>query len=253
MEPLPGDGYPVDMAEVRILRHPSPLVGWLATPEGSGPWPGVVVVHDAIGYTGDARDITDRMARAGLLAVVPDLYDGRGMLRCIRSAFRSLAAREGKPFDDLETARAWLAARPDCTGQVGIIGFCMGGGFALLCAPRGFQASSVNYGEVPPDAEQVLAGACPIIGSFGGRDLTLRGHPERLEAALGTLGIPHDVKAYPDANHSFLNHVEVPVLGPLIRIAGLRYHEPSADDAWKRIFAFFDQHLSSTRTDAQAP
>lgn len=199
-------------------------------------------MHDAAGYSADARDITDRIARAGFVAVVPDLYHGKGMVRCVRSAFRALAARQGEPFDDLEITRSWLASRPDCTGRVGIIGFCMGGGFALLCAPRAFQASSVNYGEVPRDVEQVLSGACPIIGSFGGRDRTLRGRPERLEAALTSLGIPHDVKVYPDAGHSFLNHLDGG-LGPLLRLAGFRYHDASADDAWKRIFAFFAQHL----------
>ena len=126
----------------------------------------MVVVHDAVGYGRDARDITHRVARAGFLAAVPYLYDGKGMLRCVRSTFAALAARQGKPFTH-STTRSWLASRPHGTGKIGIVGFCMGGGFALVCAPRSFQASSVNYGEVPRDAEQLLAGACPIVGSFG--------------------------------------------------------------------------------------
>ena len=146
--------------------------GYLAVPAGSqGPWPGVVVIHEAFGLNRDVRGQADRLAALGYLALAPDLYGGQSWVRCVRSAIRQLHAGTGPAFDALEASRGWLAGRPDCTGQTGVIGFCLGGGFALLLAPRGeFSAAAVNYGEVPADADRVLAGSCPIVASYGSKD-----------------------------------------------------------------------------------
>jgi carboxymethylenebutenolidase len=121
----------------------------------------------------------------------------------------------------------------------------MGGGFALLAAPRGwFQAASVNYGVVPKDAETLLRGACPIVASYGCKDRFLRDAPQRLEAALASNGVERDVEAYPDASHSLLNRHEgrVPML--IDRVTGYGRHEPAATDAERRIDAFFDRFVA---------
>jgi carboxymethylenebutenolidase len=166
-------------------------------PRTQAPWPGVVVIQDALGLTDDIREQADRLAAAGYLALAPSLYSGRG-IRCVIATLRASRSGEGSAYGDIDAARRWLAERDDCTGRVGIIGFCMGGGFALLSAPR-FDAAAVNYGEVPTDATARLVGACPIVGSYGGRDRTLPGRAERLRSALGELGVAYDVKEYPDA------------------------------------------------------
>jgi carboxymethylenebutenolidase len=219
--------------------------GYLAVPRGSpGPWPGVVVIHEAFGLTDDIRKKADEFAARGYLALAPDLYDGKSWVRCIRGAFGQLRARSGPAFTALEAARAFLAARPDCTGKAGVIGFCLGGGFALLCAPReGFSVAAVNYGEVPKDAESVLVGACPIVGSFGGRDPMGTKHPERLQRALTVLDIPHDVHIYPGSGHRFMTESSG-AAAVFAKVSKMTYQRADAEDAWQRIFAFFGKYLS---------
>ncbi|NCD20585.1 MAG: dienelactone hydrolase family protein [Actinobacteria bacterium] len=212
-------------------------------PVGSGPWPGVVVLHEAFGLTSDIRQITDRFASAGYLALAPDLYTAGGALRCLKGTFASLMRGSGKPFGDIEAARAYLAGREDCTGKVGVVGFCMGGGFALVAAARGFDAAAPNYGHLPKDPLEALRGACPVVASYGRRDPSLRGAAARLEETLDELGVEHDVVEYPGAGHSFMNRDNFGPVDVLLRIGGLGFHEPSAEDAWDRILRFFAVHL----------
>jgi carboxymethylenebutenolidase len=183
-------------------RFPTPageLPGYLALPVTPGPWPGVTVVHEAFGLNDDIRQSADRLAAAGYVALAPDLYGWGSTPRCLQATFRSLLAGRGRAFDDLDGARLALAGRDDCTGRVGVVGFCMGGGFALLAATRGFDASAPCYGVLPKDLDAALAGACPVVASYGGRDRALRGAAGRLDAALDRQGVPHDVVEYPDA------------------------------------------------------
>src|SRR5258708_33831115 len=136
---MPGISFPVGSASWR---------GYLATPAASpGPWPAVVVIHEAFGLNDDIGRKADEFAGHGYLALAPDLFEGRPWIRCIRSAISQLRAGHGPAFEALDGAPEVLAARPDCTGKTGVAGFCLGGGLALLCAPPpGYDVAAVNYG-----------------------------------------------------------------------------------------------------------
>lgn len=220
--------------------------GELAVPgaaAGAPPWPGVVIVHDVFGMGDDQRRHTARFAEAGFLALSPDLYARGGRARCVKRVFSEMLAARGRAFDDIDAARRMLADRTDCTGRIGVAGFCMGGGFALVAAPS-FDASAPYYGQLPKDPA-VLDGACPVVASFGRRDPLLRGAAAKLSGALERRGIEHDVKEYPDAGHSFANRLPLGPLAPVARVAGIGFHAPSDDDAWQRVQRFFTAHLSS--------
>jgi carboxymethylenebutenolidase len=178
--------------------------GYLAAGPPPGPWPGVVVIHESWGLNADIRAHADRLAAQGYLALAPDLYRGRSFVRCLRSVFQQLHAGTGPAFDLLNEDRAALAARPDCTGKIGVLGFCMG----------------------------------------GARDQMGIEPPRRPEAALTTLHVPHDLKVYPGAGHSFMS-TKPSWLTPLARLVRLDYKPEAAEDSWHRILAFFGAHLQS--------
>jgi carboxymethylenebutenolidase len=234
--------------EVRIPL-PGAMPGYLAVPAGDGPWPGVVVLSDVLGMTRDLRDQADWLAGAGYLAVAPDLFFRGGKVRCLRTIFRDALRGQGQTFDDIDATRAWLAGRPDCTDRVGVLGFCMGGGFALqVVVGHGFAVASANYGGIPKQFETFLDEACPIVGSYGAQDRSLRGTAAKLETALTAAGVPHDVKEYPDAGHGFLNDHDPGEFSALVvalaKLSGSRHHAPSAADARQRILALFGEHLA---------
>jgi carboxymethylenebutenolidase len=237
----------IDLSDLAADRDGSrPLRGYLASPAGTGPWPGVVMIHEIFGLDDVMRGHADRLAGFGYLTLAVDLFSAGSTARCLVATMTAMVRGHGRAFADIRAARDYLAASRDCTGKIGVIGFCIGGGFALLSASDGYDVAAVNYGQLPRHLDETLAAACPIVASYGGRDRSLRGAASRLDAALEKAGVTHDVKEYPAASHAFLNDAETGprALRPLLRVAGIGPEPESAKDAWNRIELFFATHLS---------
>jgi len=234
------------------------LYGVLGVPDGAGPWPGVVVVHEAFGVDDVMRRQVERLASAGFLALMPDLFVEGSRVRCLRATMRAIASGEGRAFTDVESARRTLADRDDQVGGIGLIGFCMGGGFALMAVQdRGFSAVSANYARLPKPLDPRLVGACPVVASYGGRDLAFRGAAAKLEAALTRHAVPHDVKEYPTAGHAFLDDA-LPSMNPLAallveQVLSFGPDPEAAADAWARIDGFFRTHLADGARPGDPP
>jgi carboxymethylenebutenolidase len=251
------------MTEANVPTPHGEMPVYLAVPAGDGPWPGVVVIHDALGMSSDLRNHADWLAGEGYLAVAPDLYYWGRRINCMIAFVREVRAMNkrdpadtttprviSQPLSDLDAARDWLAQRSDCTGKIGVIGFCQGGGYALMLAPgHGYAAASVNYGGLTKESEAFLPQACPIVASYGAKDRWpgVRETFDRLGTVLKAEGIDHDLKLYRDAGHGFLNDhdpAELPFwVRGVAKLAAAEYHEVSAHDARARIAAFFHAYL----------
>jgi carboxymethylenebutenolidase len=128
------------MPEVMIGTPNGQMPAYVATPDGTGPWPGVVVIHDFAWMSHDLRNQADWLASEGYLAAAADLYYWGSRLRCLWTIMREVTAGQGRTVTDIDTARDWLSVRPDCTGRIGVLGFCMGPGSPARpsgrCVPR---------------------------------------------------------------------------------------------------------------------
>ena len=229
---------------VEIFRPP--------TAAGPPPWPGVVVVHEIFGVNDDIRRIARRFADAGYLAAVPDLFTGGLHVACVLRAMLALRAGAGSQVDDLEALLDVLAARPD-VARIGVAGFCMGGGFALLLATRArVDVAGVFYADTRPRAE--LARACPLTGGYGGLDRMFAAKGRALIATLDELGKEHDLRMYEDAGHSYMSDAGHPFLAWLARpLLHVEYNAAAAEDSWRRMLAFFARHLRDAPVHATTP
>jgi carboxymethylenebutenolidase len=203
-----------------------------------------MVLSEAFGLNDDIRRIADRFAAAGYVAAAPDLFEG-GSPGCLMRAFRDLR-RGGGPLVDRALAMIdALAATPDVApDRIGVAGFCLGGGYAMLLGTTGkVRTVSAAYGRPLPAG--LVGRLCPVVASFGGRDRMFGRQGPDLARRLSEAGIPHDVKTYPEAGHSFMNRPEGHRMSALASrpLLAVGYDEDAAGDAWRRILEFFARHL----------
>lgn len=209
--------------------------GYLATPDGDGPHPGVVVIHEAEGLDDHIKDVTRRFAGAGYAALAVDLFTDRNRALCMARYMAGFLTgsvnRAG--IDDLKHGLTFLAKLPNVDAQrMGAIGFCMGGGFAIAwaCTDSRLKAIAPFYATNPRPIE-VVNRLCPVVGSYPEKDFTARA-ARTLGKALTTYNIDHDVKVYPGTEHNFFNDTRN------------RYDKQAADDAWRRVLKFFKEKLT---------
>jgi carboxymethylenebutenolidase len=226
------------LTEMLSIGRPSaggrPMNAYMARPEAAGQYPGVVVIHELYGLNDNIRDVCQRFAAEGYVALGIDLFSNAVRPLCIARIMYGMLVRplRNGTLGELQVVLAALQGRPEVDPRrVGAIGFCMGGAYALqlACVNGDLRAASVFYGGNPRPLDAV-ARACPIVGSYPEQDFTA-GAGRKLDAALDRFKIPRDIKIYPGADHSFFND------------RGKAYNEPAATDSWARTLAFFTRHL----------
>lgn len=227
-----GEAVTFDAAEGRAS-------GYMAAPDPppSGTQrPGLIVIHEWWGLDQWTKDNVERFASLGYVAVAPDLYRGKSTTDPTEAHELMRGLPEDRALADLKAAWAWLASRDDVdSGRIGVIGWCMGGGYALTLAaeePR-LGAAVTAYGRLIEDRTRLSGILAPVLGIFAAED---RGIPvedvRAFEATMKDLGKPVTIRVYEGTGHAFMNpHNE----------AG---HNPGATThAWQLIDGFLATHL----------
>lgn len=209
-----------------------------ARPSARGQWPAVIIIHEWWGLNDHIKEIAQRFAREGYAALAPDLYSRLGykVTKDANEAANLMNALSSQAvLLDLNAATMYLKQQPFVDPQrIGIIGFCMGGTFALTQATHNsdLKASVPFYGKVPP-IETLNYLLCPVLYHYGAKDgWVTRQEVDRLKEGLAKYGKSGDVLIYPDAGHAFFNDTRPDAFRP-----------DEAKQAWQRTLQFFGEHL----------
>ncbi|TVR56680.1 MAG: dienelactone hydrolase family protein [Gemmatimonadales bacterium] len=248
MAPTPGDVLPPallgeapPLGGMPVNYDPSnpASIGYLALPEGEGPFPSVILIHEWNGLVDRVREVADALAAEGYVALAADLFSGQTGSNPQENMALVSAAREDPAamIGNLDAAVAFLRERPDVTGRVGAMGWCFGGGVALSFGLDGehHEATAIFYGQLLDDPEALAHLPHEVYGTFAREDQGPS--PEQVEAfrqALDAAGVEHDLHIYDEVNHGFWLHVDQ---DPEVRSA-------PALDAWERLKAYLARALS---------
>jgi carboxymethylenebutenolidase len=222
---------------VRFRSNGGTADGYLSVPE-SGGGAGLVVIQEWWGLVPHIKDVCDRFAAEGFVALAPDLYHGETAKSPDEAGRLMMAMSIDEAEKDLRGAIQFLLDDPRATGaRVGTVGFCMGGALSLYAASKNERVGAcvVFYGghpKVKPDLENLRA---PVLGIYAGRDKSVTPDSVReLERRLDELGKPNEIHIYEDADHAFFNDQRPEV-----------YNEADASDAWRRTIDFFRKNLEA--------
>lgn len=222
------------MADDKIQLNENTMA-YEAHPVRESRYPGIVVIHEVTGLIPYIKDICDKLAKEDFVAVAPDLYEGK-----TAQGMEDGAPLREKVTDDVFRAKVnaaldYLKKQPNCNGFFGVVGFCMGGGFALRAAcmfPEEFNACSVFYGRLT-DKELLQRLNCPVVGNFGAEDTGITTWAtEEFKPEMTKAGKKVDIKVYPGAPHGFARHTTPQA-----------YRPEAAKDALDRTFDLFNSTL----------
>ena len=211
--------------------------GHLARPAEPGAYPAVIVIQEWWGLNDNIRDIANRIAAEGYVALAPDLYHGNVTAEPDEAQKLMMALQQDKAVVDMNGAVAALQARDDVDGsKVGVTGFCLGGGLALLLAMKNpaVTAAAPFYGVPMGDLAEASNIQGGVLGLYAGQDgFVTSDYVDEVHAALRSAGVSHEIHTYPDAGHAFFNDTSE------------AFKADDAADAWERLKAFFAAQLKS--------
>jgi len=233
---------PADDKRLKIERlpYPSPqgnekTSGYLVRPaNASGKLPGILVVHENRGLNPHIEDVARRLALDNFMTFAPDALAALGGYPGNEDDARQLFPKldRAKTTEDMVAAAQYLKARPDCTGNIGVVGFCWGGSMSHTLATRlpDLKAAVPFYGGAPNPSEAAKVKAA-ILAQFAENDQRVNDSWPPYEAALKAAGATYEAHTYPGTGHGFNNDTTP------------RYNEQQAKIAWERTVAFFNKHL----------
>jgi carboxymethylenebutenolidase len=218
-----------------MVRLNENTMGYEARPDSHSKAAGIIVIHEVTGLIDYIKEVTRNLAANGFLGLAVDLYEGKTAKNLEEGTPLQAKVTTDVFKEKIGAALTYLHSQDYCSGQVGVMGFCMGGGFALWAAclfPQQLGACSVFYGMVQ-DLELLKNLKAPVLGNFGAEDKKITTWAvEQLKPAMATLGKRLDLKVYPGAPHGFHNHTR-----------SERYRSEAAEDAFQRTVAFFSRQF----------
>lgn len=229
------DDIRTETAQIAVNGGES-LPGFLARPEGDGPFPGVIVVQEWWGVDDHIKDVAQRFAREGFAALAPDLYHGRVTSEPDEAQKLMMALDMNRASRELMKAADYLASQPYLNGRgIGVIGFCMGGGLALTlaCDSPHIRAVAPFYGINPNPIDKVQNLRGPVFAVYAEHDGWVTAQVrEELQRALQRYGKQFTIKVYPNTQHAFFNDTRPDA-----------YNADAARDAWSNVLTLFKQNL----------
>jgi carboxymethylenebutenolidase len=227
----------------QTVSVPSPqgnghIDGYLVRPANArGKLPGILVIHENRGLNPYIKDVARRLALAGYMALAPDGLTSVGGYGGDdeKGAQQFGQVDQAKMREDFLAAAYWLKHRADCTGKIGAVGFCFGGGVVNQLAVRmgSDLAAGVPFYGAQPTAADVAKIKAPINAQYGALDTRISGGWPAFDAELTKAGVPHEGHIYPNANHGFHNDTTP------------RYDEAAAKEAWTRTLDWFNKYVKA--------